>query len=113
MKRLFIALIASSFLATPMAFAQSHKPHQQTETTIIRKVEKDHHRKKPVVENKRRWSKGHKLSRSERRQIVSEREYRRYRLAKPPRGQQWVRVNNDFLLVGITSGIIASIVAGR
>jgi hypothetical protein len=39
--------------------------------------------------------------------------YRSYkRLKAPPRGYHWVRSGNDALLVAVTSGVIASIVAG-
>jgi Ni/Co efflux regulator RcnB len=41
------------------------------------------------------------------------RDYRRYRLSAPPRGYHWVKVDNDFLLVGVASGIISSIISGR
>lgn len=33
----------------------------------------------------------------------------RYHLRRPPYGYHWVRVNNDFLLIGITTGIIADL----
>lgn len=40
-------------------------------------------------------------------------DYRRYRQLPPPRrGYHWVRNGNDALLIGITSGIVASVVAG-
>ena len=32
-----------------------------------------------------------------------------YRLAPPPPGYYWVQANGEFLMIGITSGIIASI----
>jgi Ni/Co efflux regulator RcnB len=35
------------------------------------------------------------------------RDHHRYGLKRPGRGQQWVRVDNDFRLVGLASGIIA------
>lgn len=39
--------------------------------------------------------------------------YRGYkRLKAPPRGYHWVRSGNDALLVAVSSGVIASIVAG-
>ena len=41
------------------------------------------------------------------------RDYRRHHLHAPPRGYRWVRADNDYLLIGITSGIVASIIAGR
>ncbi|WP_206241265.1 RcnB family protein [Novosphingobium terrae] len=42
-------------------------------------------------------------------------DYRRYgnRLRPPPRGYHWVRNGNDALLVGITTGVIASVIAGN
>ena len=33
--------------------------------------------------------------------------------ASPAAGQQWVKVDNNYILIGVTSGIIASILAGR
>lgn len=40
-------------------------------------------------------------------------DYRHYRgLRRPPRGYHWVRSGDDALLVGITTGVIASVIAG-
>jgi Ni/Co efflux regulator RcnB len=39
--------------------------------------------------------------------------YRAHRLAPPPRGQQWVQVGSDYVLVAIATGIIASIILAR
>ena len=39
--------------------------------------------------------------------------YRQHRLAAPPRGQQWVQVGADYVLVAVATGIIASIVLNR
>ena len=35
-------------------------------------------------------------------------DYRQHRLAPPPRGQQWVQVGADYVLVAVATGIIAS-----
>ncbi|HEY3694444.1 RcnB family protein [Phenylobacterium sp.] len=40
-------------------------------------------------------------------------DYRRARLHAPPRGYQWVRVDNNYAMVALTSGLIASMVASR
>ncbi len=53
------------------------------------------------------------MTAAERRHMAEVRDYRRYRLSAPPRGYRWVRVDNDFLLVGVTSGIVSSIIAAR
>ncbi len=37
-------------------------------------------------------------------------DYRAYRLAPPPRGQQWVQVGGDYVLIAIATGLIANIV---
>ena len=114
MKRLLIALVASSFLTAPMAFAQPAKPFevaQMNERHVEKNVYK--HGNKRVVEKhvvvKKRWARGHRLSPSERRHISTVNDYRRYKLRTPPRGQQWVRVNNDFLLISVATGVIVNL----
>ena len=39
-------------------------------------------------------------------------DYRRFRLRTPPPGYHWVRVNDDYLLVAIASGLIFDIISG-
>jgi Ni/Co efflux regulator RcnB len=58
-----------------------------------------------------RWSKGKRVPEWQRRQAV--RDYSRHGLKRPGRGQQWVKVDNDYLLISLASGIIAGIVASR
>lgn len=40
-------------------------------------------------------------------------DWRDYNLRQPPRGYHWVQSGNDYLLIAITSGIIAEIILGR
>ncbi len=40
-------------------------------------------------------------------------DHRKHRLGKPPAGHQWVRADDTYVLVGITTGIIASIIAAN
>ncbi|PDT42910.1 MULTISPECIES: RcnB family protein [Sinorhizobium] len=119
MKRLLIALVASSFLATPMAFAQSagasfelaqahdRYRYRPVDRHVDKRVEKTI--EKRVIIKKYRWARGHRLSPSERRHMDYVRDYRRYRLRTPPRGQQWVRVDNDFLLISLATGVIVGL----
>lgn len=37
-------------------------------------------------------------------------DYRAYHLSPPPRGQQWVQVGSDYVLIAIATGLIANIV---
>jgi Ni/Co efflux regulator RcnB len=39
--------------------------------------------------------------------------YGEHHLNRPPRGYHWVGVNGDYMLVAITSGVIAQIITGR
>ncbi|WP_064682753.1 RcnB family protein [Rhizobium bangladeshense] len=90
---------------------------------VVSQASADDHRRPPVVVQKKvvihktvvrpHWKKGYSVNASERRRFSNVNDYRRYRLAPPPRGYRWVRADNDFLLIGITSGIISSIIAGR
>jgi Ni/Co efflux regulator RcnB len=119
MKRLLILLVASSFLATPMAFAQTagasfelaqahdRYRHRSVERHVDKRVEKTIERR--VIIKKYRWARGHRLSPTERRHMADVQDYRRYRLRPPPRGQQWVRVDNDFLLISLATGVIVGL----
>jgi Ni/Co efflux regulator RcnB len=60
---------------------------------------------------KKRWERGARLPHGQHYIVV--RDYKRYKLRRPPRGQHWVRVDNQYLLVGITSGIIAALAAAH
>ncbi|MEI2296925.1 RcnB family protein [Ensifer sp. MJa1] len=118
MKRLLIALVASSVLVTPVAaLAQSAgsfevaQNYDRTRRPVDRHVDRhvDKHvtiEKRVTVKKKERWARGHRLSPAERRHMAQVRDYRYYRLRPPPRGQQWVRSGNDFLLISLATGVI-------
>ena len=108
MKAFISILTAATILAAPMAMAQDYRGHgpdrhRTVERTVVKKT----------IVKKQRWNKGHRMTRAERARAAAVRDYRSHRLSAPPRGYQWVRVDNQFLLIGVTSGIISSIMAGR
>lgn len=113
MKKIILATVAFSMIATPAAFAQHYggpqPKHSQQWNGHGPHVQK-HHGPQRRYEQPRRWSKGQRLDRDHRRNVVHARDYRRHRLYEPPRGHQWVRVGDDFVLVAITSGIIGAII---
>lgn len=39
-------------------------------------------------------------------------DYRRYHLRQPPRGYEWRRVNDNYILAALASGLIASVIVG-
>ena len=59
---------------------------------------------------KKRWVRGHRVDGWKRYRTV---DYRRYHLRQPARGYHWIRVDNDFLLVSIAGGLIASVIAAH
>jgi Ni/Co efflux regulator RcnB len=56
------------------------------------------------------WRRGGRIERNDwnRGQVV---DYRRYRLRAPPRGYQWRRVDNNYVLAAVAGGVIADIIA--
>lgn len=124
MKRLVLSAVAFSFLAAPVMQAQAapmvapvapsanvvhvdwKKPARHDDRRHFeRKVEK----KKAM--HKRHWKRGERYSNWRQHQRV--RDYHRHGLKRPGRGQEWIRVGNDYLLVSIASGIIGAMIAAR
>lgn len=58
---------------------------------------------------RRHWARNQRLPMEYRRVVV--REYGRYHLPRPGRGQEWVRVDNDVVLVSVASGVIGAVIA--
>ena len=55
------------------------------------------------------WSRGDRLYRDYWGPRYYVNDWRRYRLRRPPYGYRWVRVNGEFLLVAISTGIILDV----
>ncbi|MBB4249902.1 MULTISPECIES: RcnB family protein [Rhizobium] len=107
MKKIFAALLSASFLLSPMIVSQASADDYRRPPVVQKRV---------IVEKKvirPHWKKGYRVNASERRRFSDVNDYRRYRLAPPPRGYRWVRADNDYLLIGVTSGIISSIITVR
>ncbi len=103
MKRFLIATTALTLLVAPLgsAFAQNWNHGR------------DDNRGRPgVMQNHNshaNWRKGGRIERNDwnRGQRVSD--YKRYHLSRPPRGYEWRRVDNNYILAAAATGIIASI----
>ncbi|KQV81758.1 RcnB family protein [Rhizobium sp. Root1220] len=104
MKKLFAVLLSASFLAAPLVAATQASAQDHRRPVVV---------KRDVHATNYRWSRGHRMTPAERRHMQDVRDYRRYRLSAPPRGYRWVRVDNDYLLIGVASGVIANIIASR
>lgn len=116
MKRLLSAILAGSVFAVPMVadakpmFAPGHGPAAHHAAPphrgpVVRHVVR------PRPQAHARWAVGHRVPAAQHRVVI--RDYGRYHLRRPGAGQHWIRVDNEFLLVGITSGLIAGFIAAN
>lgn len=110
MKRIVLALAAFSILAAPMA-AQAQPGYGNQEEYRHHHRHQDQRSKFHKPAPKPYWVKGKQVPAWQRKHIV--RDYHRYGLKRPGRGQEWVRVDDSYLLINVASGIIAGIIAGR
>ena len=126
MKRLILSALAFSMLAIPVAHAD-YRPAQNGEYRMVqkfdgkprdvRRVEKKvivkRNGQKVVVKKVRHghWVRGNRVPDWNRRYVV--RDYHSHGLRRPAYGQRWIKVDNDYLLISITTGIVASIIAGH
>ncbi|MEG3122454.1 RcnB family protein [Sphingomonas sp. GB1N7] len=116
MKKMILAALAATVALSPLAatVAEAQQYQQRRDTTVVRRngdvVQRTVTRQS--APQHRNWRKGERFDRryaQNYRQI----DYRQYRgLRAPPRGYHYVRSGNDAVLVGITSGLIAAVVAG-
>src|SRR4051794_2757599 len=109
MKTFMTAAVAAAVAITGTAAPVMAQPfhgdrHRVEQRTVIKRV---------VVKQPRyhSWRKGDRFDRRYARDYRVISSPRMYRLYNPPRGYHWVRSGNDAVLVGITSGIIAAIMA--
>lgn len=105
MKKITAALLATALIApiaaAPAMARDDHRgDHRQGNTVVKQTVTYKSFRKGQKFD--RRYARNY--------QVV---DYRRYhKLKAPPRGYHYVRSGNDVLLVGVTSGIVASVMSG-
>ncbi|MGA1803534.1 RcnB family protein [Rhizobium sp. HT1-10] len=101
MTKSIAALLAAACLLAPLATAHA--------AASAAPPPRDIHR---PTEHKGSWTRGHRLSASDRRRAEPF-DYTRYRLKTPPHGYRWVKIGGSFLMVGLTSGLILNVVAAR
>ncbi|MGJ8571119.1 MAG: RcnB family protein [Hoeflea sp.] len=118
MKKALIISIAALLMAAPVAQAESRSDHSKRQAysqfqgdykkqTQTRNKKSAQHR----VAARKHWSKGQRMSDWKKHSAVKD--YKRHGLRKPGRGQSWVKVDNQFVLISAISGLIAGIVAAR
>lgn len=120
MKKFILSAIAVSMVASPLATtaasAGQYQPQQRHETVIRHQpgktivVQRDYRQSRPQYRNS--WRKGERFDYRQARNYRVVNDYRGRHLKAPPRGYRYVQSGNDALLVGISSGVIAAILAG-
>lgn len=113
LKKLLIGAAGASLLVAPAAFAApfqggyghggyDHGRYGQPERVVTqtRTVQYRH------------WQRGQRFDHRQVRTYRMISNPRAYRLREAPRGYRWVRADRDAVLVGVTSGLIASVIAG-
>jgi Ni/Co efflux regulator RcnB len=127
MKRLLTGALALSLLTGTAAMAQPDHRNDQGGYNQDRdrgdhrddqgrgnQNRDNHNRGYQRGDNGHHWGRGDRMPReyySDRSRYV---DYRTYRLRRPPHGYQWVRTDdNNYALVAITTGLIASIIAAN
>ena len=110
MKRLLIVTTALTLLAAPLsgAFAQGrydrHDDHRPNAMMMHRdndRHDNGHHRG---------WYKGGRIDRSDWNRGHRINDWRRYHLSTPPRGYEWRRVDNNYVLAAAATGLIMGLV---
>ena len=111
MKIILGAVLAASLAVVPaVASANAAAPEVQ-QRHDNRGHDMRNNRNDRGQSNWKKWRKGERFNQRNAR-YYQQVDYRKYRgLRAPPRGYRWVRSDNDAVLVGITSGIIASVIA--
>ncbi len=108
MKKFIIAALAASVLATPVLAAPHQAPNQGHDNRG--RIEQRHDNRGQQQVQYRSWKKGDRFdSRYSRNyRVISP---RNYKLRDAPRGYRWVQSGNDAVLIGITSGVVAAVMA--
>ncbi len=112
MKRLLIVATALTLLAAPLsgAFAQGWNDRHDDHRTNAMMVRHDNDRFDRHDNGRHRgWYKGGRIERRDWDRGIHV-DYRRYHLSAPPRGYEWRRVDNSYVLAAAATGLIAGLV---
>lgn len=114
MKKLILAAVAASLVSTPVLAAPfqsyGHNDRGRIEQNHRPDTRRDNYRpgKAQFHQN---WKRGDRFDARKAYNYRVIGNPRAYRLNTAPRGYRWVQSGNDAVLVGIASGIIASVIA--
>jgi Ni/Co efflux regulator RcnB len=103
MKRFLIATTAISLLIAPVsgAFAQNWNDHRDDHRGAMNMRHDDHHND---------WHKGGRIDRNDWNRGERVNDWQNRHLQRPPRGYEWRRVDNNYVLAAAATGLIAGLV---
>ncbi|HMH64331.1 MAG TPA: RcnB family protein [Rhizomicrobium sp.] len=113
MKRFLIATTALTMLVAPMsaAFAQNwnnnrHDDNRPGNSMTMQRHDNDRHDNN----NNRGWRKGGRIERNDWNRGQRVNDWQTRHLQRPPRGYEWRRVDNNYVLAAAATGLIAALV---
>lgn len=114
MKRLLIAATALSLVAGSAAMAQPYNNdrHDSRNERHDGRHDNGRHANDRHGNRGHHWARGQRLP-SEYRTRGHYVDYRSHHLRAPPRGYQWVQADNNYVMIALASGLIASIIASN
>lgn len=83
--------------------------HQPMHSDRIERDYDDHRPNFRPATHEKRWQQGDRLPQSYRGNHYRVKNWKEHDLPSPPRGQRWVNVNGDYILVAIATGVITNI----
>jgi Ni/Co efflux regulator RcnB len=104
MKRILAGALALSLMAGSAAIAAPNDRHDNNDRN-----DRGHNNH---VQPAHHWKHGERLP-SNYRTRDHYVDYRAHHLRQPPRGYQWVRADDNYALVALTSGLISEIIAAN
>ena len=116
MKRFLIATTALTLFIAPMsaAFAQGNDRHDDRpgNTMTMSGHDTNHPGNSMMMQANPHhdWHKGGRIERSDWNRGERVSDYNRYHLSRPPRGYEWRKVDNNYVLAAAATGLIAGLV---
>ena len=128
MKRIIGSVLALSLLASGGAFAAGQDDHDRDRDPQHGRKDQHDDRGPPQARNDghrddhrddrhdngrhagpRHYARGERLAADHRGDRVPD--YRKHGLKPPPRGHEWRRVDNQYVLIAVATGVISSVIA--
>jgi Ni/Co efflux regulator RcnB len=115
MKRIFLTAAALTLLAAPIggAFAQGRDDRRDDRrgNNMMMDRHDDHRGNAMMMRGPRHdWRRGGRIERGDWDRGARINDYHRYHLSRPPRGYEWRRVDNNYVLAAVAGGLIASVI---